>query len=936
MIKIIRTVLLSFAVMMMCVLRVSADASTDRLPDDGKLIRGQLKNGMTYMIYPHPNPAGQVNFWLQIHAGALQEEDDQRGVAHFVEHMLFNGTRDYPANKVIETYESIGLKFGKDVNAYTDYRETVYQVNMPSNNPKNLDLVMNILMNQAALATFAPEEVDAERGVVTEEWRANQGLKWRNSEARRPYLLANTRNQVREPIGLMDIVAKVTPQRLKDFYQRWYTPDNMTLMISGDISQKQAEELIQKTFASLESAPHAKKDVYMTLPVNQTRFNVIKDKENTVNSFSLFYRFPVTLVTTEADFIQQTERNMLLQLFNQRMQDRLHAGELPNTLGSMARQVSVADDYQAIFFRTAAKNENLKQAAEVLLGELARIDKDGFTQIELDNLKTSQLAYLKQAKLESDNRDARMLMSRLAMHSLDSTPVISPDLRYQLAEQLWQNITLKTLHDQWKALRSTQDRFFEQIVTDKMKKPLSEKQVLTLEKQLENAPVKTYIPRPTELTLSKENSPAGTISTQKSLSDSLTEMTLSNGAKVLLVKPDDAASKRMQILAYINRGALSFPASQSTLVALADKAASGSGLGRLTASELKQWNAKHATTLSSTVDNRSTLISVSVSATDPEAGFELMNQRFLAPNVNAEVLELMKQSQKNVISTLNLRPEDQFVQSVYQARYDDPRTHLANDAQFASLTQTEALHIARQLLADPKSVTFIISSNLSQDDLTPFIEQWLAGIPEVKENVLPPITPLKLSLKNQTIKQDDNREPVAQVVEYRNYKTDNKLNEPTRLALEAWNFALARDLRVNVREQASGVYSVRSKVLTWPDYDYTGYTVSFSCEPARAQSLLDLVHRVTEQRQNKGITQSELDEFKTITMRSLQMQKQNTAQTARLLMQSYALYGSPVLYLEAEQALKALTVDDVNKIAAKYFATQESQINGMLLPKGGK
>ncbi|VTM63831.1 membrane-associated peptidase [Escherichia coli] len=192
------------------------------LPQDEKLITGQLDNGLRYMIYPHAHPKDQVNLWLQIHTGSLQEEDNERGVAHFVEHMMFNGTKTWPGNKVIETFESMGLRFGRDVNAYTSYDETVYQVSLPTTQKQNLQQVMAIFSEWSNAATFEKLEVDAERGVITEEWRAHQDAKWRTSQARRPFLLANTRNLDREPIGLMDTVATVTPAQLRQFYQRWY------------------------------------------------------------------------------------------------------------------------------------------------------------------------------------------------------------------------------------------------------------------------------------------------------------------------------------------------------------------------------------------------------------------------------------------------------------------------------------------------------------------------------------------------------------------------------------------------------------------------------------------------------------------------------------------------------------------------------------------
>lgn len=361
------------------------------LPQDEKLITGQLDNGLRYMIYPHAHPKDQVNLWLQIHTGSLQEEDNERGVAHFVEHMMFNGTKTWPGNKVIETFESMGLRFGRDVNAYTSYDETVYQVSLPTTQKQNLQQVMAIFSEWSNAATFEKLEVDAERGVITEEWRAHQDAKWRTSQARRPFLLANTRNLDREPIGLMDTVATVTPAQLRQFYQRWYQPNNMTFIVVGDIDSKEALALIKDNLSKLPANKAAENRVWPTKAENHLRFNIINDKENRVNGIALYYRLPMVQVNDEQSFIEQAEWSMLVQLFNQRLQERIQSGELKTISGGTARSVKIAPDYQSLFFRVNARDDNMQDAANALMAELATIDQHGFSAEELDDVKSTRL-----------------------------------------------------------------------------------------------------------------------------------------------------------------------------------------------------------------------------------------------------------------------------------------------------------------------------------------------------------------------------------------------------------------------------------------------------------------------------------------------------------------------------------------------------------------
>ncbi|EMS7095094.1 insulinase family protein, partial [Escherichia coli] len=382
------------------------------LPQDEKLITGQLGNGLRYMIYPHAHPKDQVNLWLQIHTGSLQEEDNERGVAHFVEHMMFNGTKTWPGNKVIETFESMGLRFGRDVNAYTSYDETVYQVSLPTTQKQNLQQVMAIFSEWSNAATFEKLEVDAERGVITEEWRAHQDAKWRTSQARRPFLLANTRNLDREPIGLMDTVATVTPAQLRQFYQRWYQPNNMTFIVVGDIDSKEALALIKDNLSKLPANKAAENRVWPTKAENHLRFNIINDKENRVNGIALYYRLPMVQVNDEQSFVEQAEWSMLVQLFNQRLQERIQSGELKTISGGTARSVKIAPDYQSLFFRVNARDDNMQDAANALMAELATIDQHGFSAEELDDVKSTRLTWLKNAVDQQAERDLRMLTSR--------------------------------------------------------------------------------------------------------------------------------------------------------------------------------------------------------------------------------------------------------------------------------------------------------------------------------------------------------------------------------------------------------------------------------------------------------------------------------------------------------------------------------------------
>ncbi|RZM88274.1 MULTISPECIES: M16 family metallopeptidase [unclassified Escherichia] len=903
------------------------------LPQDDKLITGQLDNGLRYMIYPHSQPKNQVNLWLQIHTGSLQEEDNERGVAHFVEHMMFNGTKIWPGNKVIETFESMGLRFGRDVNAYTSYDETVYQVSLPTTQKQNLQKVMAIFSEWSNAATFEKHEVDAERGVITEEWRAHQDAKWRTSQARRPFLLANTRNLDREPIGLMDTVATVTPEQLRHFYQRWYQPNNMTFIVVGDIDSKEALALIKDNLGKLSANTAVKNRVWPTKAENHLRFNIINDKENRVNGIALYYRLPMIPVTDEQSFVEQAEWSMLIQLFNQRLQERIQSGELKTISGGTARSVKIAPDYQSIFFRVNARDDNMQDAANALMAELATIDQHGFSAAELDDVKATRLTWLKNAAEQQAERDLRMLTSRLASSSLNNVPFLSPEETYQLSKRLWQQITVQSLAEKWQQLRKNQDAFWEQMVNNDIaaKKALSPAAIQALEKEYTAKELAAYTFPGRNLSLTVHADLKAKITSQQKLAENLTSLTLSNGARVILAK-SASEEEKLQLIAVSNKGDLNFPAEQKSLIALANKAVGGSGVGEISSSSLKRWSAENSVTMSSKVSGLNTLLSVSARANNPEPGFQLINQRITQSTINENIWASLQNAQIQALKTLDQHPAEKFAQKMYETRYNDPRTKLLQAKQIAQFTAADALAADRQLFSSPEEMTFVIVGNVAENKILPLITHYLGSIKPSKSTLVAG-KPLNRATDNATVTVKEQNEPVAQVSQWKRYDSRTSINLATRMALDAFNVALAKDLRINIREQASGAYSVSSRLSVDPLAKDISHLLAFTCQPERYDELLTLANEVMAKRLAKGINQQELNEYQQNVQRSLDIQQRSVQQLANTIVNSIIQYDDPAAWIAQEKLLQHMTVENVNTAVKQYLTYPVNTHIGVLLPK---
>lgn len=526
-----------------------------------------------------------------------------------------------------------------------------------------------------------------------------------------------------------------------------------------------------------------------------------------------------------------------------------------------------------------------------------------------------------------------MLTSRLASSSLNNTPFLSPEETYQLSKRLWQQITVQSLAEKWQQLRKNQDAFWEQMVNNEVaaKKALSPAAILALEKEYANKKLAAYVFPGRNLSLTVDADPQAEISSKETLAENLTSLTLSNGARVILAK-SAGEEQKLQIIAVSNKGDLSFPAQQKSLIALANKAVSGSGVGELSSSSLKRWSAENSVTMSSKVSGMNTLLSVSARTNNPEPGFQLINQRITHSTINDNIWASLQNAQIQALKTLDQRPAEKFAQQMYETRYADDRTKLLQEKQIAQFTAADALAADRQLFSSPADITFVIVGNVSEDKLVALITRYLGSIKH-SDSPLAAGKPLTRATDNASVTVKEQNEPVAQVSQWKRYDSRTPVNLATRMALDAFNVALAKDLRVNIREQASGAYSVSSRLSVDPQAKDISHLLAFTCQPERHDELLTLANEVMVKRLAKGISEQELNEYQQNVQRSLDIQQRSVQQLANTIVNSLIQYDDPAAWTEQEQLLKQMTVENVNTAVKQYLSHPVNTYTGVLLPK---
>ena len=423
----------------------TADAqkkSKTDIPLDAQVKTGKLSNGFTYYIRKNTEPKNRATLYLAIKAGSILENDDQQGLAHFMEHMSFNGTKNYPKNALVNYLQKAGVRFGADLNAYTSFDETVYQLPIPTDDPEVFKNGMQIMRDWAQDATLDVEEIEKERGVVIEEKRLGKGAAQRMQQQYLPMLFNNSRYSDRLPIGTEEVLKNFKPETIKQFYADWYRPDLQALIVVGDIDVAQVEELIKTKFADLKKPAKVRKRTNYSIPLTgKNQFITVADKEFPVTVTQVIIKHPESIIRSDADYRTSTMRS----LFNRMMQARfseLTKQANPPFLQAGASVSGFLAGLDAFNLFLVAKPGELEKGFKAAFTEAERIKKFGFTESELARAKQSYLIQMESALKEKDKTSSDAFVNEYLRHFLKAEAAPGIDYEYKLASSQVPGISL--------------------------------------------------------------------------------------------------------------------------------------------------------------------------------------------------------------------------------------------------------------------------------------------------------------------------------------------------------------------------------------------------------------------------------------------------------------------------------------------------------------
>ncbi|HVX38268.1 MAG TPA: insulinase family protein [Gemmatimonadaceae bacterium] len=900
----------------------AAPALTTPLPVDPKVRIGTLPNGIRYYIRRNEKPEKRAELRLVVNAGSILETDQQLGLAHFIEHMAFNGTTHFQKNDLVKYLQSIGVRFGADLNASTGFDETVYILPVPTDTARIVDRAFTILSDWAHGETLDSSEVANERGVVREEWRLGKGAEDRMLHEWLPIALKGSLYADRLPIGNEQSIMTATPSRLRAFYDKWYRPDLEAVIAVGDFDPATIEAEIKKHFSSIPKPVNAPKRPIAPVPGNKAPLIAIaSDKEATGSDVELMFKMPAEKTKTVGDFRRDLMERLYMSMFNNRLDE---IAQKPNApfLGACASKGNfIGRTTDAFTLGASVKDGEIPRGLEALLVEARRADQYGFLQSELDRAKENLARGYERAYAERDKTQSAAFVQDYVDNYLNQSAIPGIEREYTLVQQLLPTITLanvNTLASNW----ITDDNrvvIAESPIKDSVKVP-TRADILAAFAQAAKAQVTPYTETVASGALIDHLRPAGTIvSSKTNPAVNVTEWKLSNGARVL-VKPTDFKADEVLFGAYSDGGNSLASDSNFMSAAFAPQLVALSGIGKFNRIDLQKKLAGKVASAGATISETGEGLSGRASPKDLETMMQLAYLDFTAPRLDTAAIQAFDEQAKQYIANRGADPDEVFGDTVSWTMTSHAfRARPLTAQTFAEVNPDSALAFYKNRFADASDFTFVFVGNVDTTSLKPLVATYLASLP---------------SLGRKEHFRDTGGEPPTGVVERVVHKgVEPKANTiiaftgacdynpETRFALRALVEVMQIKLDETLREQLGGAYSpsVGGACSRTPRQEYT-IQFQYNSAPDNVDKLANTVFALIDSLKTQGVAPSYVDKVKEEFLRGHEVDvKQNAYWLGNIMARDQAGEDLAGLGAPYTDMIKALTPAEIQDAAKKYF-----------------
>ena len=848
MLPILAAVLLALAV----AAPVRAQAPEGDLPFDPEAHHGTLGNGLTWYVKENREPLNRAQLRLAIRAGSILEEEHERGLAHYVEHMAFDGTERFAKHEIVDYLESIGSKFGPDLNAHTSFDETVYKIEIPTDDPEIIETAFRILSDWAFAITFDPEEVEQERGVVMEEWRTRRGAAARIRDLEFPVLFGDSRYSVRLPIGVPEVIETATRDDLVGFYERWYRPDLMAVAVVGDFEAQQMVDQIRRHFApppegealqeraARPDPPTARPD-YPVPPHDEPRVTVNTDPELSSTVLRIYAKLPPRTGQSVATYRHLLTQSLFAMMANSRLYERTQVAD-PPFIGAWMGQALFLPNTAVLYATARVDEDGVERGLDTVLEEMQRILRHGFTATELEREKANLLRSMESAWLERDQRPSVRLVEEYVRHYMEGEPVPGIDAEYELHQQLLPEITLQEVNrlaEPWGTLHSTVAMVsgpeavasgpeVEQALLAKLKGAVGLR-VDPYEDVASDIPLMADLPQPGSITAEE---PIEAIDAMRWI--------LSNGVTVI-AKQTDFRNDEV-LLKAISPGGTSLVADGDYIAAITATAiAEGSGAGVHDAVALDKLLAGNTATAGPFIGALFEGFSGSSSPEDLETLFQLVTLYGTAPRLDPTFYASYSSRLHSHIENRRAQPDAVWADTLRSALSQNhfrSRPFTLEVLDEMSLERSTAVY--RDRFADFGDFTFIIVGAFEWDSLRTLTNRYLAALPAAGRveqwqdlNIDPPAEVVDVAVHMGIEPRSRTRLVFAGEMDW---------SRPEAMAMAALKEILQARVRERIEMELGSTYSIHvgASASLLPDPEYRVF-VDFGSDPARADELLEEV-----------------------------------------------------------------------------------------------
>lgn len=907
------------------------------VPVDPAARIGRLENGLTYYIRHNEEPKERASFYIIQNVGALLENDDQNGLAHFLEHMAFNGTKHFPGKGIINTLEKHGVQFGRNINAYTSFGETVYNLSdIPVKHEGLIDTCLLVLNDWSDFLLLTDEEIDAERGVISEEWRTRRTAGFRMQRQWLPVLLNGSKYMNRDVIGDLDVIKNFKYETLRNFYHDWYRTDLQAIAIVGDIDVDAVEQKVKALFSKIKAVENPlKREFYEVLEHKEPLYVLATDKEASNYSVSLYikHKAPAASEKNLGYLREKTIQSLYGMITRDRINELLQKGVPPFVTGSIGYS-GLVEGYEMLVISASAKPDQGDLAFKSIYTEAQRIYQHGFTASELERAKTNLLTSYESRYKQRDKINNDEFASDFKSHYIEGEPLTSIDFDWEFVQNILPTISVDDLSNRAKKWMTPENRVIVVMGPDKPEaKHLSKNQALSIISELENSKVEPYTEEEVSTNLiSKELKGSKVISTKKLPEFDAVEWTLGNETKVVY-RWADYEKDQVTLIAQSNGGSSKVNDDKVASAMMLNQFIGTFGVGDYDATALKKALTGKKVSLNVSLSDLNETFSGSGTPKDFETMMQLLYLQFENPRFDSEAYEAMLGRYKAFVANMANNPQKIMSDSLQLIMTSkSPRTKLMTPEMFDEISLEQIETIYKDRFIDAGDFTYFIVGNIDEETARTMAEKYIGSLTNlprtetwVDRNVEGP--------KGKTVREIEIPLEVKKATVSINFDAKMEYAPEQNLILSVFRDILNLRYLEEIREKEGGTYGVRvsTSYSKFPKAEKS-LSMTFDTDPEKAQHLKSIIYREIDKIAAEGPTAEDLDKVVKNLQKNREQSKLHNNYWMQALNSYYTYSVNPAAPENFEKILENMTAAKVQQFV-KSFVSKADVVDIIFKPK---